>query len=76
MINQKASKVDRHYEIPLLLKDEDIQLPNNRAAAMTLLETLRRKFEKDDQFLKECKKFMEEMIDQVPKLGMFHIRLL
>ena len=43
---------------------------------MTLLETLRRKFEKDDQFLKECKKFMEEMIDQVPKLGMFHIRLL
>ena len=75
-MNQKASKVDRHYEMPLLLKDEDIQLPNNRAAAMTLLETLRRKFEKEDQFLKECKTFMEEMIDQVTKLGMFHIRLL
>ena len=62
MMDQKAGKVDRYCELPLLLKDEDIQ-------------RLRRKFEKDDQFLKECKKFMEELIDQVAKIGMFHIRL-
>ena len=62
MMDQKAGKVDRHCELPVPLKDEDIQ-------------RLRRKFEKDDQFLKECKKFMEELIDQVAKLGMFHIRL-
>ena len=40
-MDQKAGKVDRYCELPLLLKDEDIQ-------------RLRRKFEKDDQFLKEC----------------------
>ena len=62
MMDQKAGKVDRHCELPVLLEDEDIQ-------------RLRRKFEKDDQFLKECKKFMEELIDQVAKLGMFHIRI-
>lgn len=61
-MDQKAGKVDRHCELPVPLKDEDIQ-------------RLRRKFEKDDQFLKECKKFMEELIDQVAKLGMFHTRL-
>ena len=41
LMDQKAGKVDRHCELPLPLKDEDIQ-------------RLRRKFGKDDQFLKEC----------------------
>ena len=30
------------------ITDEDIRLPNNRAAAMKRLESLKRKFEKDD----------------------------
>ena len=34
----KAAKVDGHYELPLPLKNEDIQLTNNRAAAMKVLE--------------------------------------
>ena len=33
-MDQKAVKVDGHYELPLPMKDEDIRLPNNRAAAM------------------------------------------
>ena len=34
LIDQKAVKVNGHYELPLSLKDEDIRLPNNRADAM------------------------------------------
>ena len=48
LMDQKAVKVDGHHDLPLPLKDKDIRLPNNRAAAMKRLEFLRRKFEKDD----------------------------
>ena len=33
-MDQKAVKVDGHYELPLPLKDENIRLANNRVAAM------------------------------------------
>ena len=59
LIDQKAVKVNGHYEVPLSLKDEDIRLPINRAHAMKRLESLRRKFEKDDRFFKEYKNFYE-----------------
>ena len=48
MMDQKAIKEDGYYELPLPLKDEDIRLPNNRAAVMKRLVSLKRKFEKDD----------------------------
>ena len=51
MMDQKAFKVDGHYELPLLLKD-DIRLPNNQAAAMKRLESLKRKFKKGNKFFK------------------------
>ena len=86
LIDQKAVKVDGHYELPLPLKDEDIRLPNNRAAAMKHLEPSRRKFKKDDQFSKEYKNFTEEMMEkgyarkcdgkgQMAKPGMFRIKV-
>ena len=62
LMYQKAVKMDGHYELPLPLKDEDVRISNNRAAAMKRLESLRRKFEKDDQFFRECKNFMEELM--------------
>ena len=62
-MDQKASKVDGHYELPLLLKD-DIRLPNNQAAAMKRLESLKRKFKKGNQFFKEYKNFMEELLEK------------
>ena len=85
-MDQKAVKVGGLYELPLPLKDEDIWLPNNRAAAMKHLEFLRRKFEKDDRFFNEYKRFMEELVergyaknvtakDQMAKLGISHIRV-
>ena len=42
-----------------------IRLPNNRAAAaVKLLEPLRKKFEKDDRFFKEYKNFVEELMEK------------
>ena len=39
LMDQKAVKVEGHYELPLALKDEDIQLSNNKAAAMKCQES-------------------------------------
>ena len=64
LMDQKAVKVDGLYELALSLKDEDIRLPNNRAAAMKRLESLRRKIEKDDRFFEEYKNFMEELMEK------------
>ena len=64
LMDQKAVKVDGHYELPLPLKDEDIRLPNNKAAAIKRLESLKRKFEKDDQFFKKYNNFMEDLMEK------------
>ena len=61
LMEQKLVKVAGHYELSLSLIDEDIQLPNNQAAAVKRLESLRRKFEKDDQFFKKYNNFVEEL---------------
>ena len=61
-MDQKAVKVDGHYELPLPLKGEDIRLANNRSEAMKHLESLRRKLKKDERFFKEYKNFMEELL--------------
>ena len=39
LMDQKAVKVDGHYELPLALKDEDIQLSNNWANAIKCQES-------------------------------------
>ena len=78
--------MDGHYELPLPLKDEDIRLPNNQPAAMKHLESLKRKFEKDDQFFKKYNNFTEELMEKGyarerdgkgpdGKIGMFHIKV-
>ena len=61
LMEQKLVNVAGHYELCLSLIDEDIQLPNNQAAAVKGLESLRRKFEKDDQFFKKYNNFVEEL---------------
>ena len=63
-MDQKAVKVNGHYELLLPLNDEDIRITNHRAAAMKRLELLRRKFENDDRFFKEYKNFMEELMEK------------
>ena len=41
---------DCHYQLPLLWKPSDVELPNNLVAAKQLLASLKRRFTKDDDF--------------------------
>ena len=55
---------DRHFEMPLPLRDEDIVLPNNRCIAEKRLAGLRKRLLKDEQYRADYTKFMEGIIDK------------
>lgn len=47
MMEKTITKVDGHYQMGLLWKDENVQLPNNRAVAEIRLKHLKRRLEKN-----------------------------
>ena len=66
---------DGHYELPLPLKNEDIELPNNGDAALCRLNQLKRRFESrnNQKYREDYVEFMKKVIDsgyteKVPKV--------
>ena len=55
---------NQHYEIGLPVKNPNLKLPNNRVQALQRASYLKKKFQKNDGFYKDYKKFVTEMIDQ------------
>ncbi|KAL3975057.1 hypothetical protein ACER0C_023683 [Sarotherodon galilaeus] len=51
-----------HYNIGLPLKNENLQMPNNRCVAEQRIACLFRKFKKNPQFFEDYKCFMENII--------------
>ncbi|XP_039455070.1 katanin p60 ATPase-containing subunit A1-like [Oreochromis aureus] len=51
-----------HYNIGLPLKNENLQMPNNRCVAEQRIACLLRKFKKNPQFFEDYKCFMENII--------------
>ncbi|XP_065109942.1 uncharacterized protein [Paramisgurnus dabryanus] len=58
-INQKK---DGHLEMPLPFKEERPALPNNIACAEHRLQCLKRRFKKDEQYFKDYRAFMTDII--------------
>ena len=57
IIHKTVKKVDGHYSIGLLWKDDDPKLPNNREMALKRLLNLKRKFLNDSNLFKNnCEK--------------------
>ena len=55
---------NRHYELPLPLKSEQENLPNNRDMALQRLKHLKRRMESDENYKRDYAAFMRKMIDQ------------
>ncbi|KAK3713870.1 hypothetical protein QZH41_010920, partial [Actinostola sp. cb2023] len=55
---------DLHYEMPLPLKDQNIQLPNNYAEAEKRLNSLKRRLVSDDQYYTDYRNFMSGIISK------------
>ena len=64
LMEREAVKIDEHYQLPLPLKDKGLVLPNNRMAAMKRMQSLKKRFERDEPFYSQYKCFMDELIDK------------
>lgn len=53
-----------HYELPLLLKNPNVFLPNNRESAFRRLLQLKRRFMADRRYRDDYVTFMENMIEK------------
>ena len=49
ILNSRVRKIDGHYEVPLLFRDDNLYLPN-RLQAVKRLISLKRKFETDNDY--------------------------
>ena len=54
--------VNDHYQIPIVLKDPDVNFPNNRKQAEKQLQGLEKWFKRYQKFFQQYKQFMEDMI--------------
>ena len=54
-----------HYEMPLPLRSEEIELPNNRSLALKRLFLLKERFKRDPAYYKDYVKFMEKVIEDL-----------
>ena len=61
-IKQQISKVGKHHQLPLPLRNENMNLPNNESMVEKRLMYLKRWFQKDFKFYEDYNKFMEEII--------------
>ena len=59
-----AKMVNKHYQIPLPFRNPTVQLPNNRYQAWQRLSHLQKRFNKNNEFEKDCVRFMEEIISK------------
>ena len=50
MMDDSVIKTGGHDQLPLSWKNEDISLPNNRSVVEKRLQSLKRRFERDDYF--------------------------
>ena len=63
---------DSHYEMPLPLKNNNAELPNNKELALSLLMKLKQRLKGDAQYRKDYVDFMQENMkngfaEKVPK---------
>ena len=64
LMKREAVKIDGHSQLPLPLKDKKLVLPNNRMAAIKSMQSLKKRFERDEPFYSQYKCFMDELIDK------------
>ena len=61
ILDEGTKLKDRHYQIPLPFKQEDVKLPCNKYQAAQRLPYLKTKFDKNEKFKADYIRFMEEI---------------
>ena len=64
LIKREFVRKYEQYQVPPPLKDKKEVLPNNRKSAMKRIQSLKKKFERNEQLCNQYKCFMDELIDK------------
>ena len=64
LMEREAVKIDAHYQIPLALKGKELVLPNKRMTKIRRMQSLKKRFERDELFYSQYKCFMDESIEK------------
>ena len=59
-----TKKNANHYEMPLLFKDTDLKLLNNKNQAVRRINQLKRRFQKDSKSFEDYKRNMGELLEK------------
>ena len=54
IVESGTKKVDEHYEVPLLYRDGNLQLPNNKDQPIRRMQQLKKRLQKDLQQLHQA----------------------
>ena len=63
-LNEKTRKVDGRYEVPLIWKDQNIRLPDNRIVAVHCLNVLERRLQRDPELAAAYKKTISSDLEK------------
>nr|XP_046229927.1 uncharacterized protein LOC124050970 [Scatophagus argus] len=63
-MNSSVKRKDRHYEIRLPFRQDNISLPNNRKVVEQRALSLARRFQKDEAFRKDYNGFMSDVLSK------------
>ena len=63
IMNQGCSRIEDHYVLPLPFRDTAVKLPNNRWVAEKRLQSLKKKFKKDEKFHLDYKILMNNLFE-------------
>ena len=64
IMQKEISKVGKHHQLPLPLRNENMNLPNNRNMVEKRLKYLKRRLLKDFKFYGDYNKFMKEILSK------------
>ena len=62
IMENKAVKVDGHYQLPLPFRDKDVKFVNNKSQVIQRTMWLKRKLKSNEKMLEEYKEFMEKLM--------------
>ena len=57
VMEREAVRIDGHYQLPLPLKNKELMLSNNRMTIRKYMQSLKKRFERDEQFYSQYKCF-------------------
>ena len=64
IMNRECAREGKHYKLPLPLRDQDQDFPNNRKMAELRLHNLKKRFKHDRKFHEVYTNFMQDMISK------------